>query len=789
MQMRFRLFRLTGFCWPPGWCPGYRSAGALATGAVVAGLAAVGLPAAAQTASRQVVSVTPVRGAAAMTVPLVTGDQVMVTMGVGGRPSYVVRPAAGSVGAAELYQTQAGEQFVIPAVALPYVGKELGRSLFDVSALVRDGITGARVPVRLTFAPGVTPAAPPGVTLTWIGGRFARGYLTASSGRLLAAALSRQTGADVVAGHLARADRLFGGLAAMNLDAPGAPMTVRPHFPLRILQFDVRDETGKPANNVAVRLVNTDDVTREAADVPVSDGVGRVAVPAGDYSAVAFFIDSTPPKNIAAFRFVTLADFRVPAASGMTKVPIRERSATSPVSVTTPRPATADLLDFGLLRFDAARGRPFSSGVTLFSLPGTAEPPLYVNAQPAAKVGRLRYVLQWDGEAVVVKDAYRYDVAFGADNIPADEHFVVRPEQIATVRQHYFADPVSGSATGQLLNGAIDPVAAPFIPAWDTGTGGLDERMPGDLTQYLGTADGGQWVQSVFTANGTYLTADRRTFIAGRRYSVAWAHGPLAAGFGQHRGLPAPVADPRSYPWNCLACAAGRTLSVVVSPVGDSQLDHGGEAIGPAGYHFTLYRDRTRLFHGGAVGAVLRGIPAVAGTYRAVLDVSSAGVPGFSQSTHTRTDLRVPYSPAADPGAALPAGDSCAGQSAAAPCRILPALTLNYLLAANESNTSTARVQVMQLSVAHVSYDGAGSGAPVTSAAVWVSFDGGRSWQRATVTGSGGRYTATWRNPASARGTDPAIKVTARDALGGSITQTITRAYTIGTASQNGSTR
>ena len=57
------------------------------------------------------------------------------------------------------------------------------------------------------------------------------------------------------------------------------------------------------------------------------------------------------------------------------------------------------------------------------------------------------------------------------------------------------------------------------------------------------------------------------------------------------------------------------------------------------------------------------------------------------------------------------------------------------------------------------------------------------------MTGSAGDYTATWPNPASARGTSPEIKVTAADAAGGSITQTITAAYTIAKTSQHRSPR
>ena len=216
---------------------------------------------------------------------------------VGGKPSVSVRGA----GAAVWYQDGAGDRFVVPAVAVPYVGKQLGASLFDVSALARDGITGgARVPVALRFAPGARVAAPPGVTLTWARGQVARGYVTAASGRRLAAALARQDGADTVGGHLAAAARLFGGLTAMTLAAPTAPAAASPGYPMRTLRLKVTDETGHPANNALVFLMNTDKISRETAQVPVNNGVARLSVPAGDYSLYGFFQDF-PPKASAHF--------------------------------------------------------------------------------------------------------------------------------------------------------------------------------------------------------------------------------------------------------------------------------------------------------------------------------------------------------------------------------------------------------------------------------------------------------------------------------------------------------
>jgi hypothetical protein len=302
--------------------------------------------------------------------------------------------------------------------------------------------------------------------------------------------------------------------------------------------------------------------------------------------------------------------------------------------------------------------------------------------------------------------------------------------------------------------------------------------MPRNLTVYIGTASGDQWVQAEFPLNFTYLAADPHTYLPGHSYRLDWAHGPLAPTLGQHTG-----------PWQCQACTAGGTLALNFSAAGDSEPDHFvpffQDLTSRNRVRFTLYRDGTRLLTGGGTGAIVRNIPARPSTYRAVLEVNLAGQQGFSQSTHTLTDLTVRYAPGG--GAALPAGDTCAGRSAATPCRVLPALTLGYQLATNSDNTSSSPTQVLHLRVGHVSYSGAGSHAPITSATVWVSFDGGKTWQKASLTGSAGNYTATWPNPASAHGTSPEIKVTAADAAGGSITQTIADAYTIATSQHRSS--
>jgi hypothetical protein len=604
----------------------------------------------------------------------------------------------------------------------------------------------------------------------------------AGSAPALARALGSLPGAEVAAGgQFGWVAPASGAMAATNRPVPTVPGTAHGRFPLRILQLNVTGEDGRPASNADVEVVNTDDVTREQAQVPVANGVGRITVPAGHYSAFAYFFDGNPTtKQITAIHIVTINDFTVPATRRVTTVSVDERSAIAAISAAVPRPARRDVLSVSFYR-QAAVGNVAFTGLNA----SLVNVPVYVDPVPAASIGRLHYVVQWGGIAPGANPAYRYDVAFAADRVPADEAFRALSSQLATVHQHFSADPGASPKDGQLFNGPVDPVTARGVPTTFGvnliyTVAGTQDAMPGNLTDYLGTADGGRWAEQVNTASNTLWNADVQTFRAGQTYSVSWVHGPLAAGLGQNDGAQA-----------CRACIAGRTLSFGLYPAGDSEPDHAvfepilfDPTTLPANYHFTLYRNGVRLADSATSdGAIVPGIPDSPATFRAVLDVNLAGQPGFTQSTRTLTDLTVRYRPGA--GARLPAEDSCAGQSARTPCQILPALTLSYQLATDESNTSRLAVQTMGLRVGHLSYDGTGPRAAIAAAHVWVSFDGGTTWQPAVVTGCSGRYTVSWPNPASARGTDPAIRVIATDALGGSITQTIFNAYTIAANTTN----
>jgi hypothetical protein len=712
-------------------------------------------------------------------VPVITGGEVAVTMTPGGEAALALPPGRDQVGPLVVYRDGAGHTLVVPDAALPLLGRVLSPSLFDVSVLARDHITGAaRIPVRLRFAHGTRPTAPPGVTLTSVHGHVALGYLPAASARTFGAALARQ------ARTAARTGVLFGNLAGVSLAAPGGwPVAAPAGGHLHTVRVLLTGLTGRPDSRAGIFVTDTDDarLTPDGGFVAPIHGVGTFKAPPGHYSLNVGFTDG-PVRNPASLHVVEVNDITVPTASPVTTVRVRETSATTRVALThTPRPVAGQ---DAVLVYNRVSVKGPAGGVD-YVLFGVDHHQVFVNPQPAAKVGKLQYLAWWSAPGPA-RGHYGYQVAaFAGDTIPAHQRVSVQPSQVATVVNQASADPASGGGAGGIN-------FSPYAPGLYTGqhtstepalrypltvtgiSAGFAAPVPGTFTSYLVGPPGEPWALGADIpgkSGDTFLSSDLRTFPARHTATVTWAHGPLAPRLGQHTS-----------PWICQACVAGHTLTLVFSPAADSDPGHfvpfPQDMPNPTS-HFTVQRNgHTLISATGTFGAVIRNLPATPATYRAVLTDDLSHLPGISQSTHTITELTIHYP---GHGAALPGRDTCPGRSPATPCQILPVPTLNYELATNDLNTSTSHTQVLHLQAGHASYDGQGSTATITSAQVSVSFNGGRTWHTAHLTGTAGTYTATWPNSAARPGVTPTLKVTATDSAGNTITQTITNAYTLGT--------
>ncbi len=367
--------------------------------------------------------------------------------------------------------------------------------------------------------------------------------------------------------------------------------------------------------------------------------------------------------------------------------------------------------------------------------------------------GTTRFITQFGETGPSTGRQYRYDTAFDEDGIPADETYPVLPSQLATVQQDFYSDPAAAPLEDGYEKAALDQYTDNGI-SLNTVAG-----ISGPVTDYTGTADGGEWLDGVLTPGYVDIVGDLHTYTAGRSYSDDWTRGPLGAGLGQYR-------DSSGFDDYCHGCAAGSNLTIGYNILADSEPDHyalfsfGGETGDE-----TLYENGTQIFsQQNANGVDVTGVPAGPTTWREVFDTSQQGVAVVSQSTATHTDLTFRYTPPAPaprPRACRESGYSCDDPQGlfTAPCQVLPILTLNYRLAANDENTSSSPLQTLQLTVGHLSYDGYGSHAPITSASVAVSFDGGTTWKSAALLGFDGHYTALWANPASAAGTSPELRV------------------------------
>jgi hypothetical protein len=488
---------------PPGRSRRVVATGALAFGLVGSAFGASGLTATAAAATAGSTT----SGTSRQIVTLPTGDRVLVADEPGGRQTVALLnvPSGGAL----RYQTPSGDEYVVPAVAAPFFGTQLDPSLFDVTALAREGATGTRLPVSLSFTAGAKQVAPAGVTLTSSSGTTASGYLT--PGHAFTAALHARLAAAAKAGRHPRGEALFAGVSSMRLAGTAAKpaSTVHPDFPLYQLQINVNDSTGAPADAVTT-VMNTDAITNGNADVPVEDGIGRVELPAGDYAAYTTFFDVDDQGDVTAMRMVGLTDFTVAASTTPTRITVDEADATSLITAATPRPATNDYDSVTWYRLDNS-GDSYGVGIIT-----AGAMPLYTNPQSAAKVGSFHYLVQWGGAQPTSDPGYRYDVAFGADTVPADETWVVKPDQLATVTQHFYTDPASEAPGSQnaFMNGALDPVSSASGITFLVG-GARGPATPGDLTQYLGTADSGEWAQAFLTQRDM-ISADNKTFAGDR---------------------------------------------------------------------------------------------------------------------------------------------------------------------------------------------------------------------------------------------------------------------------------
>lgn len=299
-------------------------------------------------------------------VVLINGDRLTVMPASRGGRAGAITPAGSALASTLTSLTAGGTAYQVPVDALPYIGRGLDPSLFDVAGLVTQE-TGGRLPVRLSYQ-GRQPAMP-GVTITRAAAGIADGYLTASSAKTFGAALAAQYLADRAHGTYGT-DGMFGdevSIGPAGTTPARSGTAIQPHYVMHTVTLDGTTIAGKPDTGDIVYLINVDNGRLTGNPMITATtfyhGMAKYSVPAGHYFAFSDFLDLSKGGTLTAERAVVLPEFTV---SGDTTVRLDERTATSKVTIATPRPAVTRATELEVNRVSAT-GRGFGFGLFDFA--------------------------------------------------------------------------------------------------------------------------------------------------------------------------------------------------------------------------------------------------------------------------------------------------------------------------------------------------------------------------------------------------------------------------------------
>jgi hypothetical protein len=723
---------------------------------------------------------------------LINGDIVSApTGGASTLPSTVTTSGSGLAGSVVTLGL-GGKAYQVPAAALPYLGKGLDPGLFQISSLLQTENAG-RLPVQVAYQ-GSLPVLP-GITIIKAGDGAATGYLTADSARQFGAALIGQYLSDHSRGSYGT-DGIFRHGTTISL-AGTAPLRVPagraagPAYSMHTLTVKGINLAGRPDTGDVALVFNADDSL--LFDDPVEttndfyDGTAKFSVPAGHYWAIGDFTDVAQNGTATSERLDVLPQFTV---SGETSVQLTERAASSMITMITPRPAVVAGTELELRR-------PSATGPTVYlSWLETGAIPLWVSpTRNRPTVGGLQsFTDQWLGSPPGLPTPYVYDLAYQAlgGTIP-DQRYLVRAGGLATVHMNYYSDqPASNGWThpyGAFTTQFDDYLSGPDIPT----------TMPGHWTEYMTGSKSLIWSNYIYSSwasraqNSGYVKDSLRVVLPGEQATENWNAYPLHPAVDYNllgpAGLPAGAASSLSFLLTTpSASRAGDTLSLDVTPFSDSQPGHTGNGFFPQygasiSGSYEIDENGKAIARGNALNSGFGGTEFVTNvglspgpaTIRFELTAALAGT-DYPLSTASTTVWT--WRSAHEAGIRVPAdwncGDVLAGALVSRDCRVEPLMTLGYDVAGMALNGSApAGRQVLHLTVGHLQLSKA---APVKGATVQVSADDGKTWHDATVSGQAGQYTAVYSAPA---GSYVTLRVSASDAAGGQITETITRAYQI----------
>ncbi len=674
----------------------------------------------------------------ATTVTLPTGDRVTVRPAPDGRDTFEVQPAADKGMARALVHLRlGGRDYEVPGTALPYLGRGLDLSLFDVKAL----LAGTKAPVD-----------------------------TATFG----AALARQFKEDNARGRFGGQGLFANGI---RYALPGAPkrQTAQPRSVMRTVSVDATDIAGKPADTGIAFLYNTDDGNALGPDENYNyffGGTAKFSVPDGNYSALGVFWTTDADGNPTELRFSAQPEFAVKADGS---VRVDAKRASSKLTWVTPRPALLD--DTGFLFRRAAKTGP------ALLVDFDAGPGVPISVSPTSVPVRTGALQTYPYSRLVSPPGpgtpYEYVLQKASIGVIPQQRYVITAKDVAAVDATYFSEysslglrQRSGMFTFEDVSGRPShPIQLPRKQT-EYVSAGPDLAWFGGLSKYVLPGPFPGW------AGGQY--EQFHTYRGGSSVTEDWNRFPLHPA-GEVALLP--LDDGRAYTLPG-ATRAGDLLRFSITPFSDNQPGHTGfgfygEQRDTISGHYRFTQDGVTLAEGEPRGAreaaFDQEVAPGPSTLGLTIDAGRTG-PMYRQSTATHTEWT--WKSQHVEGVTLPPTLYCArGESGPdRECAVEPLLTLGYAVGGLRPDGSTASgPQGLDLTVGHLQQS---TGSPVTAATVQYSTDG-TTWQDAAVTARGnGVFHADFSATTEAfRGTDVSLRVTAADAAGATIAETITAAY------------
>jgi hypothetical protein len=761
-------------------------------------------------------------GAAQHAVPdsvitLPTGDRVEVSTAAGSSTPaatvQVVARAAGSPGF--LRFTWAGDQYVIPYEAVPYLGSVLDPRLFDVSYLAQLEGHSSAIPVQITYSSATVHAALPGVQVTHRSGSGASALITSAHAAKLGQSLgslwqaSTAGGSRVPAGQIPGITRISLApsgsappLPAWPLQAPAGPgqpgsTGSGPAYHTLTLNFTGAD--GKPATAIGwVQNLASAPLGLAAVNAPVSLPISGAAgplslsLPDGTYS-IQFAVFTPHPGTYFGVDVAMVVKPQVTVDSDQSITLDARTAVPFKVSLTgttgTPSPQMGEV---NFTRISAVGECTNGNGVGIsaeFSFIGSSA--FSATPTPAVTEGSIGFdaaeYLQTAGSPPT-----SYYLVFPDTGIPSSLSYTITPADLTTVHEHVYAPPNTvaecNDANGQQDLDALRLFPAAYFPwgdtmgsgdpGWSVGiapgsTAGGNQHFftpPGDDTVYWYTSDPKltTW-QDTFELCTTAFPGQLWRIKPGQQITQTWGRYPLVpeqGGTFPNGGNSIPISV-------CAACRQDGNFEPEIWPT-----------FAPRDWAF--YQN----------GQLIEDQPYVTSTGGALVDPVTVDLPLSPQPSAYRLDwtkfdaLNSNIDPGAstemdwtfhsspgDPAATLPPSEKCAPDPSRS-CSFVPLLFLDYDLALNYSEQAVAgQPFTIAFTVAHQPGEAPPAGVTAT---VSASFNDGKTWttpQRAAGQGNN-RFAATISQPPLASTTGYAsLRITAADNAGNSVTQTVIEAY------------